>query len=62
MVGDVDHFEKLGLTVLEAAAEIRRKTITTTQNTPIPDDYSETATDDWQDQIVADAWLKPPGD
>ena len=63
VVGDVDHLEKLGLTVLEAAAEIRRsKTITTTQNTPIPDDYSETATDDWQDQIVADAWLKPPGD
>jgi len=63
VVGDVDHLEKLGLTVLEAAAEIRRsKTITTTQNTSIPDDYSETATDDWQDQIDADAWLKPPGD
>ena len=63
VAGDVDHLEKLGLTVLEVAAEIRRsKTITTTQNTPIPDDYSETATDDWQDQIVADAWLKPPGD
>jgi len=63
VVEDVGHLEKLGLTVLEAAAEIRRsKTVTPTQNTPIPDDYEDTATDDWERKIAANAWLKTPDD
>lgn len=58
VVEDVDHLEKLGLTVLDAAAEIRRsKTINTSQNTPIPDDYEQTATEDFEGKIIADAWL-----
>jgi hypothetical protein len=60
VVASYSHLEKLGLEILNAAAEICRSRIVNTTDF-IDEEYELTAVDDWTDQLAADAWLlRPP--
>lgn len=62
VVSDVDQLEKLGLEVLNAAAEIKTSRIVNTTDL-VGEQDGIYAVEDWTDQIAADAWLlKPPVD